>query len=55
MGFGLRCFADGWVAYLFFTNRYRDRKYGKARKEESDEAGMQNKTEFENKQFRYVL
>lgn len=49
------CVVDELLAYLFFSNRYRDRKYGKARKEESDEAGMQDKTEFENMQFRYVL
>ncbi|KAL5312818.1 hypothetical protein ACEPPN_019244 [Leptodophora sp. 'Broadleaf-Isolate-01'] len=43
------------LAYMFFTNRYRDRKHGPANKESSNEAGMQDKTEFENKDFRYVL
>ncbi|CZR63621.1 related to DAL5-allantoate and ureidosuccinate permease [Phialocephala subalpina] len=43
------------LAYLFFTNRYRDRTYGPADKENSNEAGMQDKTEFQNKDFRYVL
>ncbi|OBT91723.1 hypothetical protein VE01_10277 [Pseudogymnoascus verrucosus] len=43
------------LAYMFFTNRYRERTYGPANKEMSNEAGMQDKTEFENKDFRYVL
>jgi hypothetical protein len=43
------------LAYMFFTNRYRDRTYGPADKEQSEEAGMQDQTEFENKNFRYVL
>ena len=43
------------TAYMFFVNRDRDRKYGPANKAKSDEAGMQDKTEFENKDFRYVL
>ncbi|KAG4432448.1 hypothetical protein IFR05_012063 [Cadophora sp. M221] len=43
------------LGYMFFMNRYRDRKYGPANKESSNEAGMQDKTEFENKDFRYVL
>ncbi|KFY72202.1 hypothetical protein V498_10106, partial [Pseudogymnoascus sp. VKM F-4517 (FW-2822)] len=38
-----------------FTNRHRERTYGPANKEMSNEAGMQDKTEFENKDFRYVL
>lgn len=42
-------------AYMFYINRYRDRTYGAADKQQSDEAGMQDKTEFENKDFRYVL
>lgn len=41
--------------YMFYVNRHRDRKYGPADKQQSDEAGMQDKTEFENKDFRYVL
>jgi hypothetical protein len=40
---------------MFFANRHRDRKYGLADKQASDEAGMQDKTEFENVDFRYVL
>lgn len=40
---------------MFMTNRRRDQLYGPANKESSDEAGMQDKTEFENKDFRYVL
>lgn len=40
---------------MFYINRYRDRTYGAADKKQSDEAGMQDKTEFENKNFRYVL
>lgn len=40
---------------MFFTNKRRDKKYGPANKESSNEAGMQDKTEFENKDFRYVL
>lgn len=42
-------------AYMLYINRYRDRTYGAANKKQSDEAGMQDKTEFENKNFRYVL
>jgi hypothetical protein len=41
--------------YLFYMNKYRDRTYGVADKESSNEAGMQDKTEFQNKDFRYVL
>ncbi|KAL1635315.1 hypothetical protein SLS56_001738 [Neofusicoccum ribis] len=40
---------------LLLENRRRDRTYGPANKEESDEAGMLDHTEFENKNFRYVL
>ncbi|KAH8887617.1 MFS general substrate transporter [Thozetella sp. PMI_491] len=43
------------LAYMFFSNRRRDRNYGPANKAKSDEAGMQDKTEYENKDFRYVL
>lgn len=42
-------------AYLVTMNKRRDRKYGPADKARSDEAGMQDQTEFENKDFRYVL
>lgn len=40
---------------MFLTNRHRDKQYGPADKEASDEAGMRDQTEFENKDFRYVL
>ena len=43
------------AAYMFFVNKGRDKTYGPANKEASNEAGMQDKTEFENKDFRYVL
>lgn len=43
------------LAYLFAMNRYRDSHYGRADKAQSDEAGMRDTTEFENKDFRYVL
>ena len=36
-------------------NRHRDKKYGPSNKEASDEAGMRDHTEFQNKDFRYVL
>lgn len=44
-----------YPVYLFLTNRHRDAKYGPADKQASDEAGMRDLTEFENKDFRYVL
>jgi hypothetical protein len=40
---------------MYFMNKRRDRVYGSANKANSDEAGMQDRTEFENKDFRYVL
>ena len=40
---------------MFLTNRHRNTKYGPADKQASDEAGMRDLTEFENKDFRYVL
>jgi hypothetical protein len=40
---------------MFVANKLRDRRYGPADKAASDEAGMRDKTEFENKNFRYVL
>jgi hypothetical protein len=43
------------LVYMFLTNRYRDKTYGPADKEQSEEAGMQDQTEFGNKDFRYVL
>jgi sugar phosphate permease len=43
------------LGYMFFSNRRRDSKYGRPDKERSDEAGMQDMTEYQNKDFRYVL
>ena len=43
------------LAYMYFTNVARDKRYGPANKEASNEAGMRDQTEFENKDFRYVL
>jgi hypothetical protein len=40
---------------MYLNNRHRDRTYGPANKEASSEAGMRDLTEFENKDFRYVL
>ncbi|KAL3435088.1 major facilitator superfamily domain-containing protein [Aspergillus tetrazonus] len=45
----------GLFAYMFLVNRHRDSQYGPADKARSDEAGMQDRTEFGNKDFRYVL
>lgn len=44
-----------YLVYMFLMNRHRDTKYGPADKQASDEAGMRDLTEFENKDFRYVL
>ena len=44
-----------YAVYMFVENKRRDRVYGPANKAASDEAGMQDITEFENKDFRYVL
>lgn len=43
------------VGYMYVVNRRRDSRYGPADKARSNEAGMQDRTEFENKDFRYVL
>lgn len=43
------------TVYMLFVNRYRNNKYGEPDKEQSKEAGMRDHTEFENKDFRYVL
>jgi len=40
---------------MFTINKRRNKLYGPQNKEASTEAGMQDKTEFENKEFRYVL
>ncbi|KAJ7679489.1 major facilitator superfamily domain-containing protein [Mycena polygramma] len=41
--------------YMYLSNKRRDKKYGPPDVAASKEAGMQDKTEFENKDFRYVL
>lgn len=43
------------LVYMLSINRRRNRVYGPANTEASDEAGMRDQTEFENKDFRYVL
>lgn len=43
------------TVYMFFVNRYRNNTYGEPDREQSKEAGMRDQTEFENKDFRYVL
>lgn len=43
------------IVYMFSVNKRRDKVYGPRNKERSDEAGMRDQTEFENKDFRYVL
>ncbi|KAI1350773.1 major facilitator superfamily domain-containing protein [Xylaria sp. FL0043] len=41
--------------YMVWVNHYRNKTYGPQNKEASDEAGMNDLTEFQNKDFRYVL
>ncbi|KAI0810134.1 major facilitator superfamily domain-containing protein [Xylaria sp. FL0064] len=41
--------------YMLSVNHYRNKTYGPQHKEASDEAGMNDLTEFQNKDFRYVL
>ncbi|KAJ0367771.1 hypothetical protein COL154_002992 [Colletotrichum chrysophilum] len=43
------------LVYMYLVNRHRDKKYGEPNRESSKEAGMRDQTEFENKDFRYVL
>ncbi|KAK8129172.1 transporter [Apiospora kogelbergensis] len=45
----------GLLVYMYMFNKRRDQKYGPPNKAASDEAGMKDQTEFENKDFRYVL
>ncbi|KAH7385403.1 major facilitator superfamily domain-containing protein [Phaeosphaeria sp. MPI-PUGE-AT-0046c] len=45
----------GLLVYMFLVNRHRNKRYGPPNKEASHEAGMRDQTEFENKDFRYVL
>jgi len=40
---------------MFTVNNRRNKLYGPANKEDSNEAGMRDQTEFENNNFRYVL
>lgn len=40
---------------MLLENKRRDRVYGPPNTAASKEAGMQDMTEFENKDFRYVL
>jgi hypothetical protein len=40
---------------MYFSNKRRDKLYGIADHAASNEAGMQDKTEYENKDFRYAL
>ncbi|GAB1205325.1 hypothetical protein APSETT445_003998 [Aspergillus pseudonomiae] len=42
------------AVYMLIVNRRRDSHYGPADKARSNEAGMQDQTEFENKDFRYA-
>ncbi|KAF2754408.1 MFS general substrate transporter [Pseudovirgaria hyperparasitica] len=51
----LSCHLLALLGYMYFTNRWRDRQYDSANKEASDEAGMLDKTKFQNEHFRYVL
>ncbi|PKY01145.1 MFS general substrate transporter [Aspergillus campestris IBT 28561] len=56
VGFTIKAACDlALLAYMYSVNRGRDKKYGPADKALSDEAGMKDQTEFENKNFRYVL
>ncbi|KAF7369867.1 MFS general substrate transporter [Mycena sanguinolenta] len=43
------------LVYLYTVNKRRDKKYGPPDVAAAKEAGMQDKTEYENKDFRYVL
>ncbi|KAL6859861.1 hypothetical protein ACO1O0_003885 [Amphichorda felina] len=43
------------LVYMFFMNRSHEKRYGPANKGASDEAGMRDLTEFENKNSQYVL
>jgi hypothetical protein len=45
----------GLLMYIFVSNRHRNSRYGVPNKEAAHEAGMQDQTEFGNKDFRYVL
>ncbi|KAL5448383.1 hypothetical protein PMIN06_007171 [Paraphaeosphaeria minitans] len=45
----------GLLLYMWLINKRRDQRYGPQDREKSEEEGMRDKTEFENKDFRYVL
>jgi hypothetical protein len=45
----------GVLMYMFMSSCYRNNRYGVPNKEAAHEAGMQDQTEFEHKDFRYVL
>lgn len=47
--------ANAHLVYMYLVNRQRDKKYGEPNRESSKAAGMRDQTEFENKDFRYVL
>ncbi|KAK7024730.1 putative transporter [Favolaschia claudopus] len=50
------CFGNVAGPFVMFTiNKRRDTKYGEPDVAAAKEAGMQDKTEYENKDFRYVL
>ncbi|KAI3611713.1 allantoate permease [Moniliophthora roreri] len=54
-GYSLKFTAQGLLLiYLVWSNARRNKKYGPPDEAASREAGMQDKTEFENKDFRYV-
>ncbi|KAI4848630.1 hypothetical protein E4T44_03824 [Aureobasidium sp. EXF-8845] len=56
VGYSIKfCCHLGLLVYMFSVNKHRNKTYGVPNKERSDEAGMRDQTEFENKDFRYVL
>ncbi|KAL7006002.1 hypothetical protein EMMF5_004340 [Cystobasidiomycetes sp. EMM_F5] len=56
VGYGIKmCCHVLLLVYMLRSNIRRNRKYGPPNQDAAKEAGMQDKTEFENKDFRYVL
>ncbi|KAI0415516.1 major facilitator superfamily domain-containing protein [Xylaria grammica] len=56
VGYGIKFVCHlALLVYMLSVNRYRNKTYGPQNKEASDEAGMNDQTEFQNKDFRYVL
>ncbi|KAG9498046.1 hypothetical protein J7337_010931 [Fusarium musae] len=56
VGYAIKfCCHLGLLVYMYLVNRHRNKTYGAPNKERSNEAGMRDQTEFENKDFRYVL